>query len=172
MLPRVPRRFALVALLALATTMLGCPPHLPDMRAQAERLPLPGSYTFLGETSSGDYPTIFGRDTQLHRYYRSPLDLERTCDDLEAILRDRSPEVFRSDRMQEISPPNRTCTFGLKIPPGWLWRALGVSPYPVGYSANAAPSRVGQRHVLQHYPGEPLEAFTQVSVTLYDRYSR
>ena len=151
-------RWAALATLLAATTV-GCVlNHFPDMRAQLDKL-IPSSYQLLAETSDDPYPTIFGRDADVTRYYRSPLDLERTCNDLEAILKDRSPFETRDER---------SCGFGFKASSGWRAGILWVSPYTVGVSAVAVPPKASRG------PGRPVyfqppEAFTQVTVTVHDR---
>jgi hypothetical protein len=125
------------------------------MRAQFAEIPIVGSYEFLAET------TFEGKDDRITRYYRSPLDSGRTCDELEAALRDRLVTRHRAVD---------SCTFGFGVSAGWLGRITGASTYDVAVTGNPIPADSSpERFRRLRYPGQPREAFTQVSVTFYDR---
>src|SRR5262249_57292720 len=77
----------LALLLAVATGAPGCAfNHVPDMKAGIDKLPIPSSYGVLRELV--DYKDEFFdlRDITVTRWYRSPLDLEGTCEQLRAAF--------------------------------------------------------------------------------------
>jgi hypothetical protein len=79
------------------------------------------------------------------RIYRSPEDLEATCDRLQAHFQDRSPTIARH---------KRGCTVGFRVSAGWGAQSVIVS-------ASAATSRL--------HANEPREPYTRVVVSLVDQ---
>jgi hypothetical protein len=122
----------------VATATLGCAfNHIPDMRAQLDKLPIPPSYQLLGERSDEMRPKIIGlRDIAVSRTYRPPLDsFEETCDDVATAF--KSPLELRIVVPSRDSVPFcRTKTQHVRSG----WRAGFVSSYEVKVYVEAIPN--------------------------------
>src|SRR5262249_30359292 len=140
----------LALLLAVATGTAGCAfNHIPDMKAQIGKLPIPSSYQVLGEETDYINPKFFGlSDILVSRYYRSPLDFERTCDDLEGAFTVSEDPYYHRDQYQCV-------IHFLHVPSGW--RAAFLSSYSVLISVFNVPAK-GVRFGRPAW--QPPDAFT------------
>ncbi len=138
---------------AIASTGCGFKTHFPDMRLQLDALSMPKGYEFVADTERGAPPF---EDAHVQRIYRSPRDLEATCNELQAHFQDRSPTITRHQR---------GCTVGFWVSAGWRAKLWGVWRYSAGVSASAVTHEGSRLH-----DDEPREPYTRVLVTLWDRH--
>ena len=120
-----------VLLFSVATGLTGCAfNHLPDMRAQFDELLIPSSYQFLGETVDEINLELFGlSDLVVTHHYRSPLDFQATCDQVETAF--ESSMTHRRVEFCQIK--------ALHVGSGW--RVGFVSSYVVLVNAFAIPAK-------------------------------
>jgi hypothetical protein len=151
---------ALCALIAYTIVSAGCfyftawQTHFPDMRRQLDALPMPDGYELLAETEEGAPP--FSSPVMM-RIYRSPQDLDATCDQLQAQFQDRSPTITHRNE--------RGCGLQFRVSSGWEAKLWGIWRYGLVLSV----SQLGENRDRLHRD-EPLEPYTRVLVSLTDKY--
>jgi hypothetical protein len=122
---------ALCFVVLVALTRTGWIPHWWDLRAQLANVPMPATYTFSGEETSGGKPAFFGDSPEISWKFEAKGDLQGTCRELEDIAESIAEKIAYEER---ITTEPHGCWISFRRPPGAIAWLLGAKSYYMGTS--------------------------------------